>query len=174
MADGIAAPVAIEGEKETRYALASDLPLLTALQEGRIPEAWQPLETTTSDEVTFLAPLEICSARGRASKLFGFDYVWEVYKPEEQRRWGYYVLPILYGDRLVARLDPRLERNTSTLRILKFWLEDLTLGDDPAFGRALAGGIQRFMRFIGAKTLALESDFPHHLRQHLTVVIRPD
>jgi uncharacterized protein len=160
VADGIAELVAIEGAKEPYYALAQDLPLLETLQAGGIPDAWQPLETTTEEEVTFLAPLEICTARGRAKKLFGFDYVWEVYKPVEQRRWGYYVLPILYGDRLAARLDPRLDRNTNTLRILGFWLEDPALRHDPGFVQALGRGMRRFMQFVAAQELALPEDFP--------------
>ncbi|MFM8320284.1 MAG: DNA glycosylase AlkZ-like family protein, partial [Chloroflexota bacterium] len=107
---GLAFPVRIEAEKELYYALAEDLPLLEMLARGEIPPAWAPLEHTTLEEAVFLAPLEIASARGRAKKLFDFDYVWEVYKPAGQRRWGYYTLPILYGDRLAARADVRLER----------------------------------------------------------------
>jgi len=97
----VIAPVAIEGSKDRWITLAENLPLLETLEDGKIPPAWKPLGPTTLDEVTFLAPLEIVSARGRAKQVFGFDYVWEVYKPVEQRRWGYYVLPILYGDDLV-------------------------------------------------------------------------
>jgi hypothetical protein len=160
---GTACPVSVEGEKDTYYALSRDVPLLETLQAGQIPPAWQPLETTTEEEVAFLAPLEICTARRRAQKLFGFDYVWEVYKPLEQRRWGYYVLPILWGDRLVGRLDPRLERNIHTLHILGFWLEDRTLADDPAFGRALGCGLRRFRQFLGDPQLALPDSFPNPL-----------
>ena len=56
--------------------------------------------------------------------MFDFDYIWEVYVPEHKRRWGYYVLPILFGDRLVGRIEPRLDRATRTLRILGIWWED--------------------------------------------------
>ena len=82
------------------------------------------METTTTEEVVFLAPLDHVSARGRAKILFGFDYVWEVYKPEHQRKFGYYTLPVLWGDRLVARFDSKLDRTTNTFVILGLWLED--------------------------------------------------
>ena len=98
--------------------------LLRDLSAGRVPKAWTPLETTTTEEVVFLAPLDHVSARGRAKVLFGFDYVWEVYKPVHQRKFGYYTLPILWGDRLVARFDSKLDRTTNTFVILGLWLED--------------------------------------------------
>jgi uncharacterized protein YcaQ len=119
------------------------------------------------DEVTFLAPLEIVSARGRAKQVFGFDYVWEVYKPVEQRRWGYYVLPILYGDDLVARLDPKLDRTTMTLHINGFWLEEDTPVNDPAFADALGKGLARFANFVGAKKVDIQSIAPRKLRLHI-------
>lgn len=164
VAEGVLVPVAVEGEKELMYALASDLPLLEALQADRLPAAWQPLETSTLEEVTFLAPLEICSARGRAKRLFGFDYVWEVYKPAPQRRWGYYTLPILYGDKLIGRLDPRLERSTGALHILGFWLEEPDLAQDADFAGALGRGLKRFLNFVGAQQLLLPEDFPAGLK----------
>jgi uncharacterized protein YcaQ len=141
-----------EDDREPRYLLSEDVPLIETLQTGRIPDAWQPLETTTDREVTVLAPLEIVSARGRAAKIFDFDYVWEVYKPAHQRRWGYYTLPVLYGDRLVARFDAKLERNTRTLQIKGFWLEE---GQklDKRFISALKAGIKRFMVFSGAEKI---------------------
>jgi uncharacterized protein YcaQ len=71
------------------------------------------LATTTTEEAVFLAPLDHVSARGRAKVLFGYDYVWEMNKPERQRKFGYYTLPILWGDRLVARFDSRLDRTTT-------------------------------------------------------------
>ena len=104
--------------------------LLATLAADQVPAAWQPLVTTTLDEVTFLAPLDIVSARGRAKVWFDFEYIWEVYKPAHQRRWGYYTLPILYGDRLVARFDPKLDRTTNTLVINGMWLEDDALAED--------------------------------------------
>jgi uncharacterized protein YcaQ len=85
--------------------------------------------------------------------LFGFDYVWEVYKPEHQRRFGYYTLPVLWGDRLVGRFDSKLDRTTGTFVILGLWLEDEALGNDEAFAEAVARGFTRFVRFLGASKL---------------------
>ena len=55
--------------------------------------------------------------RKRLDALFGFDYLLEMYKPKEQRIWGYYALPILYGDRLVGKLDATAERAEGVLRV---------------------------------------------------------
>ncbi len=99
---GKAKQVKIEGGRDSYLVLAEDVPALEILEKGKVPKGWKPKETTTLEEVTFLSPLDIVSARGRAKKLFDFEYKWEVYTPVEKRRWGYYVLPILYGDDLVG------------------------------------------------------------------------
>src|SRR5918996_71004 len=119
--------VKVEGWKALHHALGSDARVLRDLSAGRLPKAWTPLETTTTEEVVFLAPLDQVSARGRAKVLFGFDYIWEVYKPVHQRKFGYYTLPILWGDRLVARFDSKVDRATNTFVILGLWLEDEAL-----------------------------------------------
>lgn len=160
-------PVSLEGSKQRWIALASDLPLIEALADGQIPSGWEPIGPSTGDEVTFLAPLEIVSARGRASKLFDFEYIWEVYKPVEKRRWGYYTLPILYQDDLVARIDPKLDRKTGTLQIKGFWLEDETSVDDQDFVDALARGLARFASFVNARQVDLSSIGPLKLREQL-------
>src|SRR5213078_4766172 len=153
LAEGEIIEVQVEGWKAVHCALGSDAEALHDLSAGRVPKAWTPLETTTTEEVVFLAPLDHVSARGRAKEVFGFDYVWEVYKPEQQRRFGYYTLPMVWGDRLVARFDSKLDRTTNTFVILGLWLEDEALGTDEAFAEALAGGLARFVRFLGASKL---------------------
>jgi uncharacterized protein YcaQ len=163
----IIVPVSIEGSKERWIVLAEDLPMLETLEAGKIPPAWEPLGPTTQDEVTFLAPLEIVSARGRAKQVFDFEYIWEVYKPVEQRRWGYYVLPVLYGDGLVARLDPKLDRTTMTLYINGFWLENDAPIEDPAFADALGKGLARFASFVEAEHVNIESIAPSKLQKHI-------
>jgi uncharacterized protein YcaQ len=153
LADGDLIEVQVEGWKAVHYALGSDAEVLADLSAGRVPAAWTPLETTTTEEVVFLAPLDHVSARGRAKVVFGFDYIWEVYKPEHQRKFGYYTLPVLWGDRLVARFDGKLDRTTNTFVILGLWLEDEAHGLDEAFAEALARGLARLVRFLGASKL---------------------
>lgn len=151
--DGDLIEVQVEGWKVGHYALGSDAAALHEVSAGCVPKAWTPLEATPAEEAVFLAPLDPVCARGRARVLFGFDYVWEVYKPEHQRRFGYYTLPILWGDRLVARFDSKLDRTTSTFVILGLWLEDEALGTDETFAQALAFGLARFVSFLGANRL---------------------
>lgn len=164
--------VRVEGWHTPHYAHASDAPLLAALQDGAIPPAWQPHDTTTQDEVTLLAPLDPVSARGRAKRLFDFDYVWEVYKPAAQRRWGYYTLPVLWDDRLVARMDAKLARATRTLVIHGWWSEEAALNTRAAFVEALARGLVRLMHFLDAVRLETPGVTPTRLRKRLDALVR--
>jgi uncharacterized protein YcaQ len=153
LADGEIIEVRVEGWKPVHYALSSDARLLRDLSAGRVPKAWTPLETTTTEEVVFLGPFDQTVARGRAKDVFGFNYVLEIYKPVHQRKFGYYTLPVLWGDQFVARFDSKLDRTTNTFVILGLWLEDKTLGKDEAFVEALACGFARFVTFLGASKL---------------------
>ncbi len=172
LADGDLIEVKVEGWKAIHLALGSDVELLHELSAGRTPPAWTPLSATTTEEAIFLAPLDPVSARGRAKVLFGFDYVWEVYKPVDKRKFGYYTLPVLWGDRLVARFDSKLDRTTNTFIILGFWLEDEALGQDGAFAEALAAGFARFVRFLGASRLEAETINEPLLRQCVNTLVR--
>ena len=169
---GMLEQVQIEGGRDMYLVLAEDVEILDSLEKGRIPKGWNPKETTTLEEVAFLAPLDIVSARGRAKRLFDFDYTWEVYTPAHKRRWGYYVLPILYGDDLVARLDPKLDRTTMTLEIKGFWHEDDAPVKDPDFANALARGLIRFAKFVEAKKVDVNVIQPVKLRDHVKKTIR--
>ena len=87
-------------------------------------------------------------------ELSDFDYLWEVYVPEHKRRWGYYVLPILFGDRLVGRIEPRLDRAARTLRILGLWWQP---GFSPrqadGFVAQMRAALGAYMDFVGARQL---------------------
>jgi uncharacterized protein YcaQ len=153
VADGDFMELTVEGWKGSRWALGNDRAVIEAIAAGRIPAGWKPLETTTDEEATFLSPLDPVSARGRAKPLFDFDYKWEVYTPAAQRRFGYYTLPVLWGDRLVARFDSRLDRTTGTLVLNGLWLEDEELASNSAFADALSRGMERFLQFLDAKSV---------------------
>ncbi|MBE7535378.1 MAG: winged helix-turn-helix domain-containing protein [Anaerolineales bacterium] len=168
---GMCGQVQVEGGRDTYLVLGEDVQALESLEKGRVPRGWNPKETNTLEEVTFLAPLDIVSARGRAKKLFDFEYTWEVYTPAHKRRWGYYVLPILYGDDLVARLDPKLDRKTMTLEIKGFWHEDDAPVKDADFANALAKGLTRFAKFVEAKKVDVSAIKPVGLRRHVRKMI---
>ncbi len=172
LADGDIIEVKVEGWKAVHYALGSDAKVLRHLSAGSMPKAWTPLETTATEEVVFLAPLDHVCARGRAKVLFGFDYVWEVYKPEHQRQFGYYTLPILWGDGLVARFDSKFDRTSNTFVILGLWLEDKALGKDEAFAEALARGFARFVTFLGARKMDAKAIAEPLLRRRTSSLIR--
>jgi len=85
------------------------------------------------DRVTFLSPFDrLIHDRDRAESLFGFRYRLEMYVPKAKREYGYYVLPILVGDRIVGRVEPRYDRKTRTLEVLGAW------GDTSRLEEALA------------------------------------
>jgi uncharacterized protein YcaQ len=151
VASGQLMPVAVEGMKGDRFVVASDLLLL---EQAEREVATEVPPGGVEPGVAFLAPLDpFVWDRDLLRRLFDFDYLWEVYVPEAKRRWGYYVLPILYGDRLVGRIEPRIERKSDTLRVVGLWWEAGfdPLADDrfaPAFAAALVahrdfGGVHR-------------------------------
>lgn len=142
VADGVLRPVAVEGLREVRYLLNDELPLLDAVAA--------PAETPPS--VSFLAPLDpLMWDRRLARTLFGFDYTWEVYTPAAKRRFGYYALPVLFGDRLIGRIEPRLTRASRTLRIAGIWFEDgFSPMEEPHFVPALRQALEAYRRFVGS------------------------
>jgi uncharacterized protein YcaQ len=172
IASGAAIEVRVEGWKQAQLAPGADAEALAGLDAGCVPEAWAPLGTTTDDEVTFLSPLDPVSARGRAKPLFGFDYTWEVYKPADQRQFGYYTMPMLWGDRLVGRFDPKLDRTSGTLLILGLWLEDDALARDAEFRGALARGMARFLRLLDAAGIDVAAVRQSALRKTLRSAAR--
>ncbi|NOK63733.1 MAG: winged helix-turn-helix domain-containing protein [Chloroflexi bacterium AL-W] len=160
--------VQLEGSKPSLYLRAADWPCLEALSQQILPESWQPLHSAT-EEVIFLSPLEYVSARGRAKELFDFDYLWEIYKPAAKRSYGPYTMPVLFGDRLVARIDMKLERDTKTLLLNGLWQEPWFAGGI-SFHQALAQGLLRFTTFLEAERIdvaALQTNMRIHIKNHI-------
>ena len=128
-------PVEIEGVRGVRHVVASEARLLRQAERevasGAPPGGRPP-------GVAFIAPLDpLVWDRDFLRSCFGFDYVWEVYVPGPKRRWGYYVLPVLFGDRLVGRIEPRIDRKGDRLAIVGAWWQD---GFDPVGAEGFLDG----------------------------------
>ena len=152
-AAGTLVPVSVDGVRGERLVLREDLPIL-ADAEAEVAAGSPPGGQLPG--VAFLAPLDpLVWDRDFLRSGFGFDYVWEVYVPAAKRRWGYYVLPLVYGDRLVGRVEPRIDRKADTLRIRGIWWEE---GFDPladaGFVPALAAALDAHRRFGGVSKVA--------------------
>ena len=109
---GALTPVDIEGVRGKRLVLTEELELLQA-----------PPEPTPS--VAFIAPFDsLLWDAALLASLFDFEYVWEGFFKAEKRRWGYYVLPICFGDRFVGRIEPRIDRDRGRVEVLAAWWEE--------------------------------------------------
>jgi len=139
---GALVPVAVEGLRATRFVLSEELPLLEA-----------PPEPVPS--VAFIAPFDpLLWDTALLAGLFGFEYAWEGFFPPAKRRFGYYVLPIVFGDRFIGRIEPRIDRDDGVVHVLGLWWED---GASPRCGDgfvdAMREALAAYARFAGAGRL---------------------
>ncbi len=112
---GLVLRVDVEGISEPFYMQSEALPLL------------ERSRATEPDAVCLLAPLDnLLWDRGMLSALFGFDYSWEVYVPATKRKYGYYVLPLLYGNRFIGRVEPQKSDTHFALKNL-WWEKDASV-----------------------------------------------
>ena len=108
-------PLQVEGIRFPLYLLSEDLPLLESVTAG---------QTDTKARLEFLAPLDpMLWDRKLIEAVWGYQYSWEIYTPAVKRKYGYYVLPIVYGDRFIGRIEPKADRKTNTLTVQNVWLE---------------------------------------------------
>ena len=127
--------VAVEGSNTPFYMPAVAAPLLNA------PEVQAPA-------VRFLAPLDnLLFDRKLVEHIFDFKYGWEVYVPEAKRQYGYYVLPVLYGDQLVARFDPLPHRGNAKFEIKNWWWEP-GVRQTPQLRRAVSDAKKQFQKYL--------------------------
>ncbi len=120
-------------------------------------------EPPANSRMIFLGPLDsLLWDRKALLQIFDFDYIWEVYKPAEQRKWGYYVLPVFYGDRFVARVDSRLDKGTWT--ISRWWWEpDIT--PDGEMLAALRIAVEEFLHYLRADGIDVGDDMDALVKQ---------
>ncbi|HVF77625.1 MAG TPA: crosslink repair DNA glycosylase YcaQ family protein [Solirubrobacteraceae bacterium] len=128
--------VTIEGLRGEWFAAPQDLDGLATLAPGARTTALSPFDNLLCDRV-------------RTAELFGFDHRLEIYVPPAQRRWGYYVLPILHRERIVARADMALDRNAGVLRVLALHREP-DVKRSAALDRATMLALERLAAWRGA------------------------
>ena len=163
--------MAVEGLRGLRFVPVESCRLLDAAEaevaaEGPAGAPWRMGRPAGADPgAAFLAPLDpLAWDRDLLLRLWGFDYRWEVYVPAAKRRWGYYVLPLLYGDRIVGRIEPRIDRRAGALRVLDLWWEDgfdPLAGDNPGFVDALAEALRAHIAFAGLERVVLPRTVRH-------------
>jgi uncharacterized protein YcaQ len=143
VAAGALVPVDVEGVRGKRFVLAEEAALLENPPE---PEP----------TVALIAPFDsLLWDTTLLASMFGFEFVWEGFFRADRRRWGYYVLPILFGDRFVGRIEPRIDRENDRVDVLNVWWE---AGFDPrrtaGFADALRDALAAYVRFAGVRSLA--------------------
>jgi hypothetical protein len=142
-------PVEVAGLSGKRFVVCDDVELLQA-----------PPEPPPS--VAFLSPYDaLVWDRRLLGSLFDFDYAWELFVPPEKRRWGWYVLPIVFRDRLVGRIEPRIERDEGVVQVLAVWWEDrFELRRGEGFVDAMREALRAYLRFAKADRI----EWPAELR----------
>jgi hypothetical protein len=148
VAEGAIVPVQVEGIRGKRFVLREEAELLAA-----------PPEPPAS--VAFLPPMDpLMWDRSLLLPLFDFDWVWEVFTPEPKRRWGYYVLPVLFRDRFVGRIEPRIDRAGGGVQVLGLWWED---GFEPRRADGFVDGMRAALRAYLSFARADRLDWAPHL-----------
>ena len=135
-------PVEIEGARGKRFVVAEEVALLEAPPEP-------PLS------VAFVAPFDsLLWDTALLASLFDFDFVWEGFFKPEKRRWGYYVLPILFGERFVGRIEPRIDRDGRRVEVLGLWWEEgFAPGRAAGFVEAMREALDAYLAFARAERL---------------------
>ena len=134
---GSVTPVRVEGIRCPLYLRSEDLPLLEDILAGAADE---------KPRLEFLAPLDpMLWDRKLLEALWDYAYSWEIYTPAEKRKYGYYVLPMLHGDRFVGRIEAVAERKTGTLAVRNVWFED-GVRRTKKLAQAVDGAVARLAR----------------------------
>ncbi len=135
--------------KDERYIHDKDIQLLESINS----DAWQP-------RMSLLAPFDkLIGLRSRTNKIFGFDYLHENFLPKSKRKFGTFVHPILYGDKLIGRADLRMDRKNEKLLVNSVHAERGAPGDKEVSSK-IRQTIQRLAEFLGAKEVVYTARVP--------------
>lgn len=108
--------IQVEGIRSPLFCLAEDRPLAEKVLQG---------SGTEKPRCEVMAPLDCMMwDRNLIRSLFHFDYQWEIYTPAVQRKYGFYVLPLLYGEQFIGRAEPVVDKETNTLTVKNIWYEN--------------------------------------------------
>ena len=132
--------IEVDGIRFPLYVLSAEMPMMKAVMNG---------QADTKQRLEFLAPLDpMLWDRKLIEALWGFRYSWEIYTPAAKRQYGYYVLPIIYGDRFIGRIEPRADRKAGTLTVNGIWMEPGVIQTKKLTGR-IDSAVRRLARFNG-------------------------
>jgi uncharacterized protein YcaQ len=149
---GEVVPIEVEGlDDEPLIAFADDLH--SALTDEATPTGLHilsPFDNMTID-------------RGFLATFFGFDYKIECYVPAAKRKWGYFCLPILWGDRFIARLDAKADRKAKALLLRRLMFEN-GFDDYDRLWPALSEKLREFAKFNGCESIVVEDVAPAKLK----------
>jgi uncharacterized protein len=159
------------GWERALAALVHEGRVLPARVEGQAGDWYAHAETlarTWRPRTVLLSPFDqLVHDRERALGLFGFFYRLEMYVPPAKRQYGYYVLPILHGDRLIGRLDPLFDRKTGVFAVKGVWAE---AEPPPTAGPAIAAQIRELACWVGAEAIRVTGPLPRPWRAALRKV----
>jgi uncharacterized protein YcaQ len=135
------------------------------LEKGRLIAHPEAADGRVPRRVTFLSPFDrLVHDRDRAEALWDFFYRLEMYVPKAKREYGYYVLPILQGDRLIGRIEPVLDRKAGVLQVKGVFAET---GAPRGAGLEIAKAVRRLGRWLGAKEIVYSRRVPSVWRSSL-------
>jgi len=159
VADEMIIPVDITDgpvEKGERYIHSDDVERLEEIESGE----WQP-------RVSLLSPFDnLFCDRARTKLLFDFDYTIEIYTPPSKRKYGYYVLPILHGDKFIGRLDPLMDQKNGKL-IIKAVYAESNAPKDKDTSREIRDSVILLSEFLGAREVVYSRKVPKFWKSHL-------
>jgi len=151
--EGKITPVAVEGISHNFYCHAEDMPLINEVKQDSAPKARAHGQANGQPRCELIAPLD-CFMWDRKiiNALFNFQYSWEIYTPADKRKYGAYVMPLLYGEGFAGRIESICDRKSKTLIVKNIWLED-GVKHTKKLQAAIDNCLKRFAKFNGCNAI---------------------